>query len=83
MIGFCKCDICGKIYHRGENKNYDGLMVWYFDKETDTTMHGDRKYNIIAPNGESMKDVPEVMDICPDCFERFCDLVKGIKEEKK
>ena len=49
MIGFCKCDICGKIYHRGENKNYDGLMVWYFDKETDTTMHGDRKYDIIEP----------------------------------
>ena len=26
MIGFCKCDICGGMYHRDENKNYDGCM---------------------------------------------------------
>lgn len=27
MIGFCKCDICGKVYHQDENKNYDGIMI--------------------------------------------------------
>lgn len=27
MIGFCKCDICGKVYHQDENKNYDGTMM--------------------------------------------------------
>lgn len=83
MIGFCKCDICGNVYHKDENKNYDGLMVWYFDKETDTVMHGNRKYDIVAPNGESMKDIPEMMDICPDCFERFCNWIKTSKEKKK
>lgn len=31
MVGFCKCDICGKVYHKDENKNYDGLMVWRCD----------------------------------------------------
>lgn len=27
MIGFCKCDICGKVYHQDENKNYDGKTM--------------------------------------------------------
>lgn len=40
MIGFCKCDICGKVYHQDENKNYDGIIIWYTDQETGTTMHG-------------------------------------------
>lgn len=83
MIGFCKCDICGDVYHRDENKNYDGLMVWYFDKETDTVMHGNRNYEIVKPNGETVKGAPEVMDICPICFNKFCDFVKSIKEENK
>ena len=26
MIGFCKCDICGSMYHPDENKYYDGLI---------------------------------------------------------
>lgn len=43
MIGFCKCDICGKVYNQDENKNYDGIMIWYTDQETGTTMHGNRK----------------------------------------
>lgn len=83
MIGFCKCDICGSMYHRDENKNYDGLMVWYHNEETDDTMHGDRKYDIIAPNGETMKGSPEMMDVCPVCFGRFCDWIKSFKEENK
>lgn len=82
MVGFCKCDLCGNVYHKDENKNYDGLMVWYLDKDG-VTMNGNRKYNIVKPNGESMKDVPEVMDICPDCFDRFCNWIKMIKEGTK
>lgn len=65
MIGFCKCDICGKVYHQDENKNYDGIMIWYADQETGTTMHGNRKYDIIAPNGETMKGSPEMMYVLP------------------
>lgn len=83
MIGFCKCDICGSMYHQDENKNYDGLMVWYHHKETGDTMHGSRNYDIIKPNGETMKGAPEVMDICPRCFDRFCEWIKTIKEENK
>ena len=33
MRGFCKCDICGGMYHKDANKNYDGLMVWYYDRD--------------------------------------------------
>lgn len=83
MIGFCKCDICGSMYNQDENKNYDGLMIWYHDKETGTTMHGSRNYDIVKPNGETMKGAPEVMDICPRCFYRFCGWIKTIKEENK
>lgn len=83
MIGFCKCDICGSMYHKDKNKNYDGLMVWYAHKEDGTIMHGSRNYDIIRPNGENVKGVPEMMDVCPRCFDRFCDWVKKIKEENK
>ena len=83
MIGFCKCDICGNVYHKDENKNYDGLMIWYFNKETNDVMHGSRNYEIIRPTGENVKNVPEVMDICPSCFNRFCDWIESIKEENK
>lgn len=82
MTGFCKCDICGNVYHKDENKNYDGLMVWHYDEDGDIAC-GNRKYNIVTPNGESMKDIPEMMDVCPSCFNKFCDLVKSIKEENK
>ena len=54
MTGFCKCDICGGVYHKDDNKNYDGLMVWYADNDGDI-MHGNRKYDIVAPNGETLK----------------------------
>ena len=83
MIGFCKCDICGKVYHQDENKNYDGLMVWYHHKETGDTMHGSRNYDIVKPNGETMKGAPEMMDVCPACFGRFCGWIKSFKEENK
>lgn len=88
MIGFCKCDICGKVYHPDENKYYDGLMVWYNDKDGNT-MHGNRKYDIVKKDVKTVKTVktvkvaPEVMDICPRCFDRFCDWIKTIKEESK
>ena len=46
-------------------------------------MHGSRNYDMIRPNGETVKGAPEMMDVCPRCFDRFCDWVKKIKEENK
>lgn len=82
MIGFCKCDICGNVYHKDENKNYDGIMVWYYDGDGDT-ITGSRNYNVTGPNDELLKTVPEMMDVCPKCFERFCNWIKIVKEETK
>lgn len=80
MIGFCKCDICGNMYHKDENKNYDGIMVWYFDEDGDI-MTGKRKYNITGRDGEVMKDIPEMLDVCPNCFERFYNWIKMNRDE--
>ena len=82
MIGFCKCDVCGNVYHKSENKNYDGIMVWYYDGDGDT-ITGKRNYNITGPDDELLKTVPEMMDVCPKCFERFCNWIKIVREETK
>lgn len=77
-IGFCKCDICGNVYNKDEdeNKNY------YKDGDTIT---GNRNYNITGPDDELLKTVPEMMnmDVCPKCFERFCNWIKIVREETK
>lgn len=38
---------------------------------------------LCTPEGECITDVPEMMDICPACFGRFCDWIKSFKEENK
>lgn len=75
MRGYCKCDLCGSVYHKDENKNYDGIMVWYYDGDGDT-ITGNRNYNITGPDDELLKTVPEMMDVCPECQERFCNWIR-------
>ena len=82
MRGFCKCDICGNIYHHSENKNYDGLMVWYCNDDGDT-ITGKRSYNITGPDGKLLKTFPEMMDVCPNCFELFCNWIRMTRNEVK
>ena len=82
MRGYCKCDICGNIYHNSENKNYDGIMVWYCDGDGDI-MCGKRDCNITGTDGKLLSTVPEMMDICPNCFERFCNFIKETRGESK
>ena len=82
MIGFCKCDLCGNIYHKDDNKNYDGIMVWFYDRDGDT-ITGKRDIDLTGPDGKLLSTVPEMMDICPDCFNRFCDWIKVIRSESK
>lgn len=83
MIGSLICDICGRTYHKDGNKSYDGLMVWCYDEDENKMYYGTRAYNIIAPDGKMLKNVPEMMDICPDCLKKFCNWIKTIKEETK
>ena len=82
MRGYCKCDLCGNIYHHSENKNYDGLMVWYCNGDGDT-ITGKRNYNITGPDGKLLKTFPEMMDVCPNCFERFCNWIRMTRNEAK
>lgn len=81
MIKSLVCDICGKEYHKGVNKCYDGIAIWNYS-EDGNVIHGNRRYNIIDPNGK-MTNSPEMMDVCPACFGRFCDWIKSFKEENK
>ena len=57
-------------------------MVWYCDEDGDTITRK-RNYKIIGPNDELLKTVPEMMDVCPKCFERFCNWIKIVREETK
>lgn len=38
---------------------------------------------LCTPEGEYITDVPEMIDICPDCFKKFCNWIKIVKEETK
>lgn len=82
MRGFCKCDICGDVYHKDENKNYDGITVWFNDEDGDT-MYGNIKCDMTGPDGKLLSGVPEMMDICPSCFERLCNWIKAVKGGSK
>ena len=82
MRGYCKCDLCGNVYHEDANDNYDGLMVWYAYSDDDVKS-GNRKDDIVAPNGETLKGTPEMMDVCPRCLGQFCDWIKAKKAESK
>ena len=74
MRGFCKCDLCGGVYHKKSNEFYDGITVWKTNC-TDTRSLPDDDEKLITPDGEST-DIPATMDICPNCFERFYNWIR-------
>ena len=83
MRGYCKCDLCGKTYHKDDNKEYEGITVWYLDNDGDT-IYGQDEVMLGDINGIMMIDkIPARMDVCPDCFKKFCNWIKTIKEETK
>ena len=69
MRGFCKCDLCGRVYSKDDNEIYDGITVWWNDC-TDTKCFPDDGKTLITPDGEST-DIPTMMDVCPNCFQLF------------
>ena len=81
MRGFCKCDLCGRVYHKKDNEFYDGITVWKNDCSGTRCLpnHGEK---LITPYGEST-DIPATMDVCPNCFELFYSWIgiqrRGIK----
>ena len=75
MRGFCKCDLCGSVYHEDENKIYDGITVWWKGKSGPMCFQDDKKL-LITPDGKYITDIPGMMDICPNCFERFYNWIR-------
>ena len=81
MRGFCKCDLCGSLYNETENVTYSGITVWWKNKaEERFPMPGDK---LCTPSGEIIDDMPAVMDICPNCFERFYNWIRMARNEAK
>lgn len=74
MRGFCKCDLCGRVYREYVNDFYDGITVWWNNCSGTKCFPKDGE-KIITPDGESA-DIPAVMDICPNCFEQFYNWIR-------
>ena len=74
MRGYCKCDLCGRVYHKNDNEFYDGITVWKNDW-TGTRSLPDNGERLITPYGEST-DIPATMDVCPNCFDLFYSWIK-------
>lgn len=82
MKGYCKCDLCGGVYHKDENKIYDGITVWWKGKSGPTCFPDDDKL-LVAPDGEYVTDIPGRMDVCPECQERFFNWIRMARNEAK
>lgn len=65
-----------------ENKNYDRIMVWRCDSDGDIR-DGHRYNEIPDPDRKMLSPVPEMMDICPVCFEKFYDWIRTVRKESK
>ena len=74
MRGFCKCDLCGGVYHKKDNEFYDGITVWRNNCSGTRCLPGYGE-KLINPYGEST-DIPATMDVCPNCFELFYSWIK-------
>ena len=82
MRGYCKCDLCGSLYNETENVTYAGITVWWKNKS------GENRFpmpdsKLCTQSGELINDMPAVIDICPNCFERFYNWIKITRNESK
>lgn len=75
MRGYCKCDLCGGVYNETENGMYDGITVWWKNKAGEN-MFPESDAKLCTQSGELIDDMPAVMDICPNCFERFYNWIR-------
>lgn len=82
MRGYCKCDLCGRTYHEDENQMYDGITVW-FNNEAGENMFPVPDNKLCTQSGELIDDMPAVIDVCPNCFERFYNWIRITRNEAK
>lgn len=79
MRGFCKCDLCGSVYQENDNEMYDGITVWWGTSGGVNIPKSDE--NLSNTDGGKITDIPAIMDICPNCFERFYNWIKMARDE--
>lgn len=82
MRGYCKCDLCGSLYNETENATYNGITVWWKDNAGDN-MFPMLDAKLCTQSGELIDDMPAVMDICPNCFDRFYNWIRMARNEAK
>ena len=86
MRGYCKCDLCRRFYNSNDNEQYDGITMWWFDRNRD--VRTPEKDNILGVMGnknlskESL-NIPAILDVCPDCMERFANWIMLMRNENK
>lgn len=80
MRGFCKCDLCGVVYHKKDNEFYDGITVWK-NNWAGTRSLPDDDEKLITQDGEPT-DIPATMDVCPNCFRQFYNWIFSDKGDK-
>ena len=86
MRGYCKCDLCGRFYKSNDNEQYDGITMWWFDRNKD--IRTPEKDNILGFMGDKnlskeSLNIPAVLDVCPDCMEKFANWIMLMRNENK
>lgn len=80
MIGFIKCDICGRFFSDDEHEKYDGLMPFYYDDAgIPRPLNSRSKY--ITDSDNNNADVPQMIDMCNNCFDKFVNWVRLCKAD--
>lgn len=80
MRGICKCDLCGNVYCEKENPVYDGITVWWKNNAGENKIPASAS-QLSTQSGDKLTDMPAVMDLCPNYFERFYNLIKMSRDE--
>ena len=80
MRGICKCDLCGAIYSEKDNPVYDGITVWWKNKAGENKFPASSS-QLSTQSGDKLTDMPAVMALCPNCFERFYNWIKMSRDE--
>lgn len=80
MRGICKCDLCGNVYSEKENPVYDGITVWWKNKTGENKFPASTS-QLSTQSGDKLTDMPAVIDLCPNCFERFYNWIKMSRDD--
>ena len=82
MLGFRKCDRCGKIHHSSDAariEHKDGSAKECSNVRVDINYHKDW-YNKLGNYVFGVEE-PRAYDLCPDCFQELLEFLNNGKTE--